>query len=83
MAQAAGGAAAAAAAAQQVAADPGISRRVRETDAPCIVATKKLVASTEGTLSLAQGALPPGPRRLPAAVRRFNCTLGFRGSRPC
>lgn len=38
------------------AAAPGVSRRVQDTDAPCIVKTKALVASTPGTLSLAQGA---------------------------
>jgi hypothetical protein len=62
-----GGTAAAAAAAPAVDApmhaaptqQPATSQRVQQTDAPCIVATKKLVASTEGTLSLAQGACPP------------------------
>jgi hypothetical protein len=47
-------AAAGAEAAQQVE-QPPLSLRVRETDAPVIVKTKKLVATTEGTLSLAQG----------------------------
>ncbi|EFN55891.1 hypothetical protein CHLNCDRAFT_94487 [Chlorella variabilis] len=64
MAQAAGGdrlvaAATAAAARHQQALQPATSQRVLQTDAPCIVKTKKLVATTEGTLSLAQG-LPAG-----------------------
>lgn len=63
MAQAAGGdrlvaAATAAAARHQQALQPATSQRVLQTDAPCIVKTKKLVATTEGTLSLAQGKLP-------------------------
>lgn len=57
MAQAHGAAAAAAAAS---AASPDVSQRVRSTDAPCIVATKRLVATTPGTLSLAQGMLVAG-----------------------
>lgn len=51
-AAASSGSAAAAATAQQ---QPEVSRRVQATDAPCIVATKRLVATTPGTLSLAQG----------------------------
>ena len=50
---------------------PAVSQRVRATDAPCIVKTKALVATTEGTLSLAQGkrcspAHPPAFARSPA-----------------
>lgn len=62
MAQAAGssGAAAPPAATAAQTGEPPVSQRVRDTDAPCIVATKKLVATTEGTLSLAQGAWREG-----------------------
>lgn len=58
---------AAGAAAEQ---QPQPSRRVRATDAPCIVTTKTLVASTPGTLSLAQGIVhwSPPPEALAAAA---------------
>ncbi|KAL4428806.1 hypothetical protein ABPG77_005244 [Micractinium sp. CCAP 211/92] len=58
---------AAAAAAEQ---QPLPSRRVRATDAPCIVKTKALVASTPGTLSLAQGIVhwAPPPQALATAA---------------
>lgn len=50
---------------------PAPSRRVRETDAPCIVKTKALVASTPGTLSLAQGIVywAPPPQALATAAQ--------------
>ena len=38
---------------------PAPSARIAATDHPCIVATKALVASVPGTLSLAQGKKPP------------------------
>lgn len=49
---------------------PQPSRRVRGTDAPCIVKTKALVASTPGTLSLAQGIVhwAPPPEALAVAA---------------
>ena len=65
MAQAGGAAAAAA----EPAAPParhaaGVSQRVQSTQAPCVVATKKLMAQkgAEGTLSLAQGGCGVGRR---------------------
>jgi hypothetical protein len=36
---------------------PEVSQRVRDTDAPCIVKTKKLMEGVEGVVSLAQGML--------------------------
>ncbi|KAI3437662.1 hypothetical protein D9Q98_000112 [Chlorella vulgaris] len=53
---------------------PGPSERVRATDAPCIVKTKKLVATTPGTLSLAQGIVhwQPPPQALQMAVQMAN-----------
>lgn len=47
---------------------PPVSERILSTDEPCIVATKRLVSSVPGTLSLAQGIVywqPP-----PSALKR-------------
>ena len=48
------------------------SRRVKATDAPCIVKTKQLMAGVEGVISLAQGIVhwaPPAEAIAQAAAR--------------
>ncbi|MEW5307472.1 MAG: hypothetical protein WDW38_008716 [Sanguina aurantia] len=40
---------------------PQVSRRVLDTDAPCIIKTKKMMMSKPGALSLAQGIVHWGP----------------------
>lgn len=67
--------AAAAAEAPQQVGQPPLSLRVRETDAPVIVRTKKLVATTEGTLSLAQG----GRQEACTSLTRWIHSSGFAG----
>jgi aspartate/methionine/tyrosine aminotransferase len=49
---------------------PRISRRLAETDVPCVAATRALVAAVPGTLSLAQGVVhwPPPAAALAAAA---------------
>lgn len=48
---------------------PSTSDRIRSTDEPCVVATKRLVSSVPGTLSLAQGIVhwQPPPQALERA----------------
>jgi aspartate/methionine/tyrosine aminotransferase len=47
---------------------PPVSERILSTDEPCIVATKRLVSSVPGTLSLAQGIVHWQPP--PSALKR-------------
>jgi aspartate/methionine/tyrosine aminotransferase len=49
---------------------PRISRRLVETDVPCVASTRALVAAVPGTLSLAQGVVhwPPPAAALAAAA---------------
>jgi hypothetical protein len=73
-----------------------LSRRIQQTDAPCIVKTKKLMAGREGVLSLAQGeprcwhqrqpprhAPPPTARRPPTTRRRRALAAARGGGRVC
>lgn len=51
-----------------------LSRRIQQTDAPCIVKTKKLMAGREGVLSLAQGVVhwPPPEEAVTSAAAMAN-----------